>query len=55
MEKLKLIIFWIMLNKNMNTLLRNNKEQQFFCDTKYKCISPTFHRFKMFSISGYNL
>ena len=33
----------------------DNKNYQYFCDTTYKCIPPTFHRYKLFVLSAYNL
>ena len=33
----------------------DNKNHQYFCDTTYKCIPPTFHKYKLFVISAYNL
>ena len=39
----------------MNKILMDNKNYQYFCDTTYKCIPPTFHRYKLFVISAYNL
>jgi len=38
----------------MIKLLSENKNMQYFCDTTYKCIPPTFNKFKLFVISGYN-
>jgi len=46
--------WWIIINKKMSKLLSENKTMQYFCDTTYKCIPPTFNKFKLFVISGYN-
>ena len=53
-NKMKNNYFWIICNKEMNKILMENKNYQYFCDTTYKCIPPTFHRYKLFVISIYN-
>jgi len=45
---------WVIINKKMSKLLSENKAMQNFCDMTYKCIPPTFNKFKLFVISGYN-
>ena len=54
-NKMKNNYFWIICNKEMNKILMENKNYQYFCDTTYKCIPPIFHRYKLFVISIYNL
>ena len=38
----------------MNNYLVPNKNNQFFCDTTYKCIPPTFKHYKLFVVSSYD-
>ena len=38
----------------MINILIDNKTNQYFGDTTYKCIPPTFHKYKLFIISAYN-
>ena len=47
--------YWIIMNKEMIKILFNNTNNQYFGDTTYKCIPPTFHKYKLFIISAYNL
>ena len=54
-DKKKYYSFWIIINKEMNKILIDNKNNQYFGDTTYKCIPPTFHKYKLFVISAYNL
>ena len=45
---------WLIMTKEMNKKLKNNKSSQFFCDTTYRCIPPTFKSYKLFIISSYD-
>ena len=38
----------------MNNYLVSNKNNQFFCDTTYRCIPPTFKLYKLFVVSSYD-
>jgi len=44
---------WIISNKEMNKI--DNKNYQYFCNATYKYIPQTFHKYKLFIISAYNL
>ena len=38
----------------MNNYLVSNKNNQFFCNTTYRCVPPTFKHYKLFVVSSYD-
>ena len=50
----KLFMF-IIINKNMCVEIKNPNIYQFFGDSTFRCVPPTFRNFKLYIISGFNL
>ena len=53
-KKNKIFNLWLKMTKDMKKNLTNQTNTQFFCDTTYCCVPPTFKHYKLFIISSYN-
>ena len=48
-------IIWIIMNKEMSAALKNNNIYQYFGDATYRCVPPTFRKYRLYIISGFDL
>ena len=49
------LTIWVIINKTMSSEIKNPNIMQFFGDATYRCVPPTFRRYRLYIISGLNL
>ena len=54
-KKFDILTIWILINKRMSLLLKDANNHQYFDDATYRCIPPTYRRYKLYVINPFNL
>jgi len=49
------LIMYIILTKEMSREIKNKDIYQFFGDATYRCVPPTFRKYRLYILSGFNL